>query len=54
MFFFTFVKGVSDLEKCIDYFALPGRKLENLNLPAVLLNDTWYVYGVKEYNKKSF
>ena len=23
-------KGVSDLEMCMDYFALPGRKYENL------------------------
>ena len=28
------LKGVSDLEMCMDYFALPGKRCENLNFPA--------------------
>ena len=27
------VKGVSDLEMCVDYFALPGRSCESLKFP---------------------
>ena len=30
-------QGVSDLEKCIDYFALPGRSCENL----ILFSPAW-------------
>ena len=35
-------KGVSDLETCMDYFALPGRSCKKLNFPAcVLMTCCW-------------
>ena len=33
----TYYKGVSDLEMCMDYFALPGTSCKNLNFPPILL-----------------
>ena len=38
--FFNLVKGVSNLETCVDYFALPGRGCESLNFCCrIILNE---------------
>ena len=38
-FFLNLVKGVSDLEMCVDYFALPGRGCESLNFCCRITED---------------